>query len=70
MYPGDRSEWSLLSRKSVVGVRELVGRIALFCIVTRTVARITSLFTYRAKTTTPDKGGLEILGMNPLDKSP
>ena len=50
--------------------RELVGRIALFCIVTRTVARITSLFTYRAKTTTPDKGGLEILGMNPLDKSP
>ena len=47
--------------------RELVGQIALFCIVARRVTSITSL-PGPVKTTPPDKGGLEILGTNPLHR--
>ena len=65
MHPGDRSESSLLSRVQKIcsgSERELVEQIALFCIVARTVTSLTG----PGKTTPSDKGGIEILCMNPL----
>ena len=63
MHPGDRSESSLLSRKSVVGVKEnWLDRLR--CSVLWRGEWLVSLHL----TTPPDKGGLEILGTNPLHR--